>query len=199
MGPVVDALAAQVPHWEPGTQHGYHATTYGWLVGEVIRRVTRQERRHLLPRRRSPSRSGLDFWIGLPEVGGAARRARSSADSPIPRSHDDPQVRELVNSIMGPDTMLGKALFAPAGVVRRVPTCGTRPPSTPPRSPPRAASATPVRSRACTPRASATVDGIRLLAERSSRLATTQLTSGPNTVLLDMDIQFGLGFMLRSS
>jgi CubicO group peptidase (beta-lactamase class C family) len=38
--PVVDALAQQVPHYEPGSQHGYHATTYGWLVGEVIRRVT---------------------------------------------------------------------------------------------------------------------------------------------------------------
>ena len=37
--PVVDALAQQVPHYEPGSQHGYHATTYGWLVGEVVRRV----------------------------------------------------------------------------------------------------------------------------------------------------------------
>ena len=38
--PVVDALAQQVPHWKPGSRHGYHATTYGWLVGEVIRRIT---------------------------------------------------------------------------------------------------------------------------------------------------------------
>ena len=37
---IVEALAAQTPLWEPGTQHGYHAITYGWLVGEVIRRVT---------------------------------------------------------------------------------------------------------------------------------------------------------------
>ncbi|MFD5264834.1 serine hydrolase domain-containing protein [Streptomyces sp. NPDC058335] len=38
--PVVDKLAAQAPLWEPGTGHGYHAFTYGWLVGEVVRRVT---------------------------------------------------------------------------------------------------------------------------------------------------------------
>src|SRR5690606_17975882 len=33
--PPVEALAAQTPVWEPGTAHGYHAVTYGWLVGEV--------------------------------------------------------------------------------------------------------------------------------------------------------------------
>src|SRR5882762_8714493 len=37
--PVVAALAAQKPNWEPGTAHGYHAATYGWLAGEVVRRV----------------------------------------------------------------------------------------------------------------------------------------------------------------
>ena len=34
------ALAAQEPWWEPGTQHGYHAFTFGWLVAEVVRRIT---------------------------------------------------------------------------------------------------------------------------------------------------------------
>ena len=38
--PLRDALAAQEPWWEPGTKHGYHAVTFGTLVGEVIRRVT---------------------------------------------------------------------------------------------------------------------------------------------------------------
>src|SRR5918994_227709 len=38
--PIVKLLEAQAPVWEPGTGHGYHALTYGWLVGEVIRRVT---------------------------------------------------------------------------------------------------------------------------------------------------------------
>jgi len=37
---MVEALAAEPPAYEPGTQCGYHALTYGWLVGEIVRRVT---------------------------------------------------------------------------------------------------------------------------------------------------------------
>ncbi|MDA1257571.1 MAG: serine hydrolase, partial [Chloroflexi bacterium] len=36
---MVDALAAQAPVWTPGEAQGYHAVTFGWLVGEVIRRI----------------------------------------------------------------------------------------------------------------------------------------------------------------
>ena len=36
---MTDALAAAAPAWEPGTRPGYHALTYGWLAGEVIRRA----------------------------------------------------------------------------------------------------------------------------------------------------------------
>lgn len=35
-----NALAAQEPWWEPGTMHGYHALSYGWILGEVIKRIT---------------------------------------------------------------------------------------------------------------------------------------------------------------
>lgn len=34
------ALAAQEPWWDPGSDHGYHVNTYGFLVGELVRRVT---------------------------------------------------------------------------------------------------------------------------------------------------------------
>jgi CubicO group peptidase (beta-lactamase class C family) len=37
---IADRLATAVPAWEPGTAHGYHAVTYGWLVGELVRRVS---------------------------------------------------------------------------------------------------------------------------------------------------------------
>jgi len=36
----IRALAAQEPWWTPGDGHGYHAFTFGFLVGEVVRRVT---------------------------------------------------------------------------------------------------------------------------------------------------------------
>jgi CubicO group peptidase (beta-lactamase class C family) len=37
---IAAALAAAPPAWEPGTRHGYHGVTYGWLVGELVRRVS---------------------------------------------------------------------------------------------------------------------------------------------------------------
>src|SRR6266481_7112695 len=37
---MTSTLAADEPWWEPGSKHGYHAITFGWLVGEVIRRIT---------------------------------------------------------------------------------------------------------------------------------------------------------------
>lgn len=64
--PMVTALAAQRPAWEPGTEHGYHGMTYGWLVGEVVRRVTgRSIGAFLAEEIAAPL--GLDLWIGLPE------------------------------------------------------------------------------------------------------------------------------------
>lgn len=50
-------LAATEPWWEPGTRSGYHALTYGFLVGEVIRRITGRLRRARSCARRSPGRS----------------------------------------------------------------------------------------------------------------------------------------------
>jgi CubicO group peptidase (beta-lactamase class C family) len=40
--PFVEALAEQEPWWEPGTRHGYHALTFGHLVGELVRRIAGQ-------------------------------------------------------------------------------------------------------------------------------------------------------------
>ena len=50
-------LAAQAPWWEPGTASGYHAITQGYLVGEVVRRVTGVSRRRRSSPRSSPGRS----------------------------------------------------------------------------------------------------------------------------------------------
>jgi CubicO group peptidase (beta-lactamase class C family) len=65
--PMVTALAAQRPFWVPGTEHGYHGLTYGWLVGEVVRRVTgRSIGTFLAEEIAAPL--GLDLWIGLPKA-----------------------------------------------------------------------------------------------------------------------------------
>jgi len=61
-----DTLAKMHPLWEPGTAVMYHAVTYGYLVGEVIRRITgRTPGRFFADEIAKPL--GLDLWIGLPE------------------------------------------------------------------------------------------------------------------------------------
>ena len=66
--PMVATLAAQAPVWAPGTKHGYHMRTYGWLVGEIIRRADPAHRSvGAFWRDEIAEPLGLDFWIGLPE------------------------------------------------------------------------------------------------------------------------------------
>jgi len=87
---MTEALAAQEPWWEPGAGHGYHVNTYGFLVGEVIRRVTGKTVGGYL-RDEITRPAGVDFFIGfgpeldprcadvipaLPGPGTAERRAR---------------------------------------------------------------------------------------------------------------------------
>ena len=64
--PIVTALAAQAPLWPPGTQHGYHMRTYGWLTGELLRRTTGRTPGTFV-REEIAAPLGLDLWIGLPE------------------------------------------------------------------------------------------------------------------------------------
>jgi CubicO group peptidase (beta-lactamase class C family) len=59
------ALAVQEPWWEPGTGHGYHVNTFGFLTGEVIRRVTGSTVGTLL-REEVAGPLGADVYIGLP-------------------------------------------------------------------------------------------------------------------------------------
>jgi CubicO group peptidase (beta-lactamase class C family) len=58
-------LAAQAPWWEPGTASGYHALTYGHLIGEVIRRITGQRPGEFFAAHLAGP-LGADFHIGLP-------------------------------------------------------------------------------------------------------------------------------------
>jgi CubicO group peptidase (beta-lactamase class C family) len=60
------ALAAMTPLWEPGRVHGYHAVTYGWLVGEVVRRITGKSLGTFFADEVAGP-LGLEFWIGLPD------------------------------------------------------------------------------------------------------------------------------------
>jgi CubicO group peptidase (beta-lactamase class C family) len=62
---IAAGLAAATPRWEPGTAFGYHATSYGWLMGEIIRRVTgRTVGVFFATEVAGPL--GLEAWIGTP-------------------------------------------------------------------------------------------------------------------------------------
>lgn len=64
---VIEALEHQRPLWEPGTQQGYHARTFGFLMDEIVRRITGVESLGEYFRETFAEPMGLEFWIGLPE------------------------------------------------------------------------------------------------------------------------------------
>jgi CubicO group peptidase (beta-lactamase class C family) len=63
---VVKALAEDAPFWTPGTMHGYSLLSFGWLVGEVVRRISGKSLGTFFQDEVAKP-LGLDFWIGLPE------------------------------------------------------------------------------------------------------------------------------------
>ncbi|MFI6503942.1 serine hydrolase domain-containing protein [Nonomuraea typhae] len=64
--PVIRALEAQRPEWEPGTEHVYHSITFGYLVGEVVRRISGKSLGAFFADEVAGP-LGLNAWIGLPE------------------------------------------------------------------------------------------------------------------------------------
>lgn len=105
-------LAATEPWWEPGTRSGYHVLTYGFLVGEVVRRVT-----GLLPgeflRREVTGPLGIDFTIGLPEEE-AARAAELVPPPAVPDSEQAAMIARFppvaVAALANPPTVAADAV-----------------------------------------------------------------------------------------
>ena len=106
--PVIEAIASQKPFWEPGEKHGYHVRTYGWILGELIRRVTGVSPGTFLATEVAGP-LGADFYIGLPEDH-EARVCRMIG----PPEPEDPALREAMEKFVGPDTALGRALHGPS-------------------------------------------------------------------------------------
>jgi len=63
---IVKMLAAQKPWWEPGKHSGYHAITFGYLIGEIVRRITKKTLGTFF-REEVAIPLNADFYIGLPE------------------------------------------------------------------------------------------------------------------------------------
>lgn len=210
---VTSALAASKPVWEPGTNHGYHAVTYGWLVGEVIRRVTGRSIGDFVQQEISGP-LGAEFWIGLPDV----QQARvaplipmSMEDLPIPAmagdggsgdggsggSADAPSgLIEMLDKLLGPGNLAGRALSAPGGALAAESVWNE--PRVRAAQIPAANGVTNASSLArCYASLVSTVDGKRLLEESTVRAAIKPQVEGPDAVLV-FPIPFGLGFMTHS-
>ena len=181
--PVIEALAAQKPNWTPGDGHGYHARSYGWCVGEVIRRVSgRSVGRFWAEEIAAPL--GLDFWIGLPE----SIESRCAALLP-------PQETPLLDAI--PPGSLGMRVMTGPGDVfaggydqtwnRREVRAAEIPSSN---------GIGDARSLARLYAATVgEVDGLRLLEPKTVRDASASQARGPDRVL-GLETHFGSGYAL---
>jgi CubicO group peptidase (beta-lactamase class C family) len=192
---VTDALANQAPVWEPGGQHGYHATTFGWLVGEVVRRISGKGLGQFVQDELSTP-LGLDLWIGLP-----AELHPRVAPLEIIELPDDPVMGPLVDQFVGPETNLGRALFAPGGAFRTAGFGSFNRPDVWSAEIPAANCITDARSlaklyAACVTEVPAAGGPRRLLSPAAVANAAERQTDGVDKVLMDLDLQYGLGFNL---
>ncbi|MEU6709299.1 serine hydrolase domain-containing protein [Streptomyces wuyuanensis] len=193
--PMAAALAAQRPLWTPGTAHGYHGRTWGWLVGEVIRRVSG----------RSPGAFfaneiarplGLDFFIGLPtserERVSRMEYRRPAVDlTTVPLDEVPEELRERVAAWRDPNSFSNRAYAV------------TNPAAIDFDSPEVQAAELPSSNGIGTAQALARmyaaligdVDGVRLLAPETLASATGEQASGKDQVLM-FPSRFSTGYML---
>jgi CubicO group peptidase (beta-lactamase class C family) len=211
--PVCEALARQAPAWPPGTAHGYHATTFGWLVGEVVRRVSgRRIGQFLAEEVTGPL--GARAWIGLPEaeepkvarlvsaLDPETSPAVPSAGGPTGEDTELAAMLAAAGAYLAPDGPLTKALQAPGGALAE-PGIWNRPEVHRAEIPAAngicdARSLAQIYSAICVPTETAGGTRVRLLEPAQLASALVQQTEGPDRVLLGLDIQWGLGFMLHT-
>lgn len=108
---MVDALARTAPWWEPGTRHGYHAMTFGWLVGEVMRRITGKTVGAFL-REELAWPLGLDFHIGL-SLEDEHRTAEIIPAPPL----ETGQVNPLTERLRDPSSVTYAAMMNPKNMM----------------------------------------------------------------------------------
>ena len=187
--PIVEALARQTPVWEPGSKHGYHALTYGWLVGELVRRITGKTIGTFF-KEEVAEPLGLEFWIGLP-ADVEPRVARLIAAAPP----TDPTILAQMAALFGPDTLAGRALSLNGAMASEPGQQLFNLPEVHRSEIPAANGITTARSlsrlyAACI----GTVKGTRLFGKRTLDKALEIQSDGPDAVL-GLRTTFGLGFM----
>ena len=109
---MTETLAAEEPWWEPGTQHGYHMISYGWLVGEVFRRAVGISVADFL-KQEIAAPLGLDMCFGVTDADFPRVADLQAANQP-----PDPGRVSLFNHVLeNPTGMTAKALMNPMSVM----------------------------------------------------------------------------------
>jgi CubicO group peptidase (beta-lactamase class C family) len=187
-------LAGQGPIWEPGTAHGYHGLTYGFLVGEIVRRVTGKSVGEVVAAEIAGP-LGLDLWVGAPDdvIARAARLKAPGRPQPAPSSATDVPdlLAEMNRAALDPDSLMNRALGNPA---IRLLEGGANNPVILRAGWPAAGVVTSAKGLAGVYRSLAGGD---ILSEKTLQDALRPRVSGPDRVLL-MDTSFGLGYMRPS-
>ncbi|WP_327183521.1 serine hydrolase domain-containing protein [Streptomyces sp. NBC_01334] len=188
------AVAAQAPAWEPGTDHGYHAQTYSWLTGELVRRITgRTIGEWIADEIAGPL--GADLWLGLPRAQSARVGRVGQVDAPAPSGALKTRPKPAVTT----------AYADPASLTRRAFAAITPLPDE--NDPAYRAAALPASNGIATADGLArfyasligeVAGGVRLLRPETVELARGEQSSGPDRVLV-VNTRFGLGPMLHGA
>jgi CubicO group peptidase (beta-lactamase class C family) len=107
---VIRALEAQKPLWPPGTAHGYHARTFGFLLDELVRRIAGKTLSRYW-REVFAEPLNLDLWIGLPEEENSRMATVYAAKSGKP-----PEPKKFYSDLTTPGTLARKTFTSPYGL-----------------------------------------------------------------------------------
>jgi CubicO group peptidase (beta-lactamase class C family) len=177
-------LAAQAPWWEPGSASGYHATSFGHLVGEVVRRITGTSiGRFFADEIAGPL--GADFHIGLPERDFPRVSNVVFPGYPFP---EDPLAEPLA-----PDSVPAKTAGPPFDKVAEAATDAWRRAEIPAdNGHGNARSVARIQSIVSN---AGEVDGVRLLSPRTIELIFDQQSDGVD-LAVGLPARFGIGYGL---
>jgi CubicO group peptidase (beta-lactamase class C family) len=115
-GAVIRALEEQKPLWPPGTAHGYHARTFGFLLDELVRRIAGETLSEYWQENFARPLN-LDFWIGLPKKQNsrtATMYAAKSGKPPEPKNRQSGS--DFYADLVRPGTLARKTFTSPYGL-----------------------------------------------------------------------------------
>jgi CubicO group peptidase (beta-lactamase class C family) len=190
---MASALAEEEPWWEPGSRHGYHVNTFGFLTGELVRRVSGESIGEFF-RREVANRIGADFHFGFGArhdrrtaeylFGGESKESTEGVEERQPAAADPERQFLLSRAYLNPPGLSGLGTVnTRAWRAAQIPSANGH------------ATARGVARIYSALACGGVVDGIRLLRPETIDQAIAETSTGPDFVLARPS-RFGLGFQL---